>query len=357
MNYKKLSSIRNNPFFKVILTPVALLYKFVSFLRYYLYEKKIIKPKEPPYPVISIGNIIMGGSGKTSLTIELASELSSHSRIKPAILTRGYKGKSNLSVVEDQLNWQKYGDEPSLMKKKLGDIPILVSKNRIEGLQKALQVSNCNCFLLDDGFQYLKLRKNFEILLLDAKKPFGGYQFFPKGELRDGLWRIKDADVIIISNTQNVETDLRHLKKRINGFAPEVPIFEAHYKTREMATLKDDKRNLEEVSGKSAFLFAAIGNPDSLMRTVEGANINIADSHFFLDHHRYTEEDIRFLNTKIEKSSAEIFVTTEKDGIKLKNFRFKKPVYQLVPDFVVDKKEQLFNLIHNKLTEYDTNNL
>ncbi len=169
------------------------LFELIIYLRYKLYEWGVFKIEQVPVPVISVGSIEVGGSGKTPLVIYLAEKLTERG-FKVAILSRGYKRKAfGLAKVSLLRKWRVFGDEPTLIKKRVEDADIFVSRNRLRAARFALEKSDYDLFLLDDGAQYLKLKKDVEIMVLRGRS----HHCLPLGELRDGYYRLKNTDIIL----------------------------------------------------------------------------------------------------------------------------------------------------------------
>ncbi len=271
--------------------------------------------------MISVGNITVGGTGKTPLVIYLAEKLREKNR-KVAILTRGYRRKKREMVeltgeTGQRMNWQDVGDEPYLLAKRLLDVPIMVSKRRSTSGEKAEQKFGSEILILDDGLQHLRLSRDLEIVVIDSVNPFGNGRLLPAGILREPLTSLKRADIFVLTKTDHVPST-NELTQVLRRYNPEASIVESAYRVRSIQGLFDDSsvepKHLED---KKAYAFSGIGNPASFENTLQQLNVHTLKHRKFIDHHPYSKRDLMDLAGEARELGADFVVTTEKDSVRI----------------------------------------
>lgn len=323
--------------------------EFIYYIGYSFKKSYSLKhQKRLPRKVISVGNITVGGTGKTPAVIAIAEEAKKHG-YQPCILTRGYKGKASgpcfiSKGAEPLIGVDEAGDEPLLMAERLKGVPIIKCADRYEGGVFALSElsSQPSLFILDDGFQHWRLHRDIDILLIDSTNPFGNNKLLPAGILREPLKEIKRSDIIVITRAnsslaagQVSETDV--LVKAIRQYNPDATIFLAEHKPVYAKTLSGKKLPLDVLSGRGVICFCGIGNPDSLKNTVLNLNVELKDFVAFKDHYRYEKKDISKINETAKEYKTDWIVTTEKDIMRLKNFSLPENLVSLIIEFSIDK--------------------
>lgn len=265
--------------------------------------------KRLPFPVISVGNLTLGGTGKTPFTIALAKE-SQKREFTPIILTRGYGGKlKGPLVISAEYKADDVGDEPLMMF--FEGLTVIKSIDRYRGglfaMEKLGIKGNDNpIFILDDGFQHKKLYRDINILLIDGIKGFGNKKLFPLGPLRSPLEEIREADIIFITKEKNFELDKQLMNFEVNS------IYNAQIEIKGLVGINNKKI---EPKGQKIFAFAGVGNFESFLKSLNLLNLNIIGHRKFIDHKKYTKLTIR----KIIKDAknSDLIVTTKKDFIKI----------------------------------------
>ena len=271
------------------------------------------KGKNLPGFVLSIGNITAGGTGKTPATIMLAGWAKSEG-YNVAILSRGYGGKcqKGAAVVTDGKNIllapEISGDEPWLMANSLTDIPVIVSRSRYSAGLKAKNDFNSNFFILDDGFQHIHLKRDMDIVLADAKRPFGNGHLLPLGPLREPLSGLKRADAVLFTRSRNMHPE--KYKKSIfkkplftGDHVPDKIIFPARNKAVEPSYL----------NGKRVIAFSGIAKPESFKKSLLNLGANVVSFKAFGDHYPFSKKDIVKLIKEQQAFKGDILITTEKD--------------------------------------------
>lgn len=276
-----------------------------------------IKPVRLDAKVISVGNVTLGGTGKTTLVEYLSAKLSLAGN-KVVVLTRGYKRNSRRSGTRGM------GDEPAMLAKKLPQVPVVVDKNRIKAAQVAIRDYACSILILDDGLQQWKIFKDLEIVAIDANNPFGNYRMLPAGFLREPLFTLKRADIFVLTQVscgQNLD-DLTAKLRRINSRAL---IVEARHEVCGMSRIDqpDELINPEFLKGKPVTIFSGIGNPEGFQRSVSDLGMEVVKFHRFQDHYDYTAADILQIVKEAQENKSGAVITTQKDAVKIRDLGIK----------------------------------
>lgn len=315
-----------------ILTLLSFWYYLGVRLRSFLYRVGILKERRlADGKVISLGNITVGGTGKTPTCLLVANILKKAGR-KVVILSRGYRGKAKerVNVVSDGqeilLREEEAGDEPYLMAKKLRTVPVLTSKRRYWGGKYACDRFGAEVIILDDGFQHRGLKRDLDICLVNEKAGFGNGHLFPRGILREPIEALKRADLFFVTG-QNSSPGEDGIIAKIKEIKKDPVIFRADYQANGLRDL-EGKQEFEVgyLGGKKVFAFSGIATPSSFLDLLGKLGAVVAGEYSFPDHHRYGRDDL----VKIKKMAGKVdmIVTTEKDGVKIEEGL-------LPPDFTV----------------------
>ena len=301
-----------------VLYPFSKIYGFVVETRIFFYKKGILKCTRLPVPVISVGNITVGGTGKTPVVEYIARYLQAKGK-KVAILSRGYAAsirQENNSSGKNICN-----DEYLLFKENIPDVPHLLNKDRIKGGLEAIKRFQAECLVLDDGFQHLRLARDLNIVIIDALNPFGHEQIIPRGMLREPLEGLKRADMIMLSHVDQCSRDkITVITNRLREIVRHVPIVETVHKPICLESAKDaTKVDIHCLRGKRVFVFCAIGNPVSFRKSIENLGAELAGFRVFPDHHVYTPSELQELNAAAQSMKPDAIVITQKDRVKIGN--------------------------------------
>jgi tetraacyldisaccharide 4'-kinase len=273
-------------------------FKFLIRAREKLYDSGILATRQLHHPVISVGNLTLGGTGKTPLVIALAQGLRDRG-FRPAVLSRGY-GRTSRGVLVVDSNWEESGDEPLLIKDRLKDVPVVVGADRFEAGTVAEQRQLGNVFILDDGFQHRKLHRDMDIVAIDPVEWTAGETLLPAGRWREPKSAIARAHAACVLESPKVSM-------------PELPIPAFSVRTEIEALCRHDGKpvHVEELTGRKIVAFAGIAKPDRFFATLEAMGIQPQEFVRFGDHHRYTAREIEAL-------AGDVMITTEKDAVRLR---------------------------------------
>lgn len=331
----------------------SLVYGRAVRVRTRIYEGSLPKRFRLGVKVISVGNITVGGTGKTPLVMFLA-KMFQQQGLRVAIISRGYRRRSKgIQIVSDgqhiRLSRRKAGDEPYLFARKLQGIPVIVGKNRFLAGLLAIKRFSSQVILLDDGFQYMRLERDIDIVTVDGQDPFGNGYLLPKGKLREPLESLKRADMFFITRADQCET-LPQLRELLRDVNPDAPILECtHHALFLRAIPSDEKVGLESLRGRKVVALSSIGNPKAFEKTLENLGAKVVTRIRYLDHHRYTYRNLYSIVDKVKKAQAEWIVTTEKDAVRFPaGFGFELPVFTLEIEIEVRKgKQYLAQMVRN----------
>jgi tetraacyldisaccharide 4'-kinase len=253
---------------RALLKPAELAYRGINRIRRTLYRRGLLKAKRLPRPVISVGNLAIGGSGKTPAVIAIAEFLASR-QYRVAILTRGYGRHDRVEGVLDELDPERWGDEPVVIKTHAPNADVIVGRHRYLNAVQFLAVKSCDAFLLDDGFQHLQLARDLDIVIDAPDAPW----------LREGRSALRDADVVLPRAIRPV--------------------------------------GLDALRGRRVFAFAGLADNEQFFQMLRRGEIDLVHTMTFPDHHRYTALQLQGIRDEAEEAGAETIVTTEKDAVKI----------------------------------------
>jgi tetraacyldisaccharide 4'-kinase len=301
----------------LLLTPLAWLYSLALRLRAQLYRSGMFKTLRLPRPVVSIGNITVGGTGKTPVTAYIAKFLLAQG-YKVAVLSRGYGGslEGQTCVVSDgatiMLSAKECGDEPYLLASTVPGLMVVIGTDRYAAGQLAMQQLSPDVFLLDDGFQHLRLFRDLNILLMDFSRPFGNNLTLPAGILREPSSAMQRADLVIY--TRAPESTSSMLEQII-------PMCISRHTIVDLLPLNSQVSvQFSQCKDNKVLAFAGIADPDLFFTGLRAQGLNLVRCLGFPDHADYNRERYNEIAEAARTSGADVLVTTEKDGVKLKGF-------------------------------------
>jgi len=295
---------------QALLWPLTLPYGAVVRLKARAYARGLLRQRRLNGVVISVGNITTGGTGKTPMVLWLAEHLLAEGK-KLGILTRGYRGEVSTTG--------SASDEVQLLQARLRDrVAFGVGADRFaRGSELARR--GIEWFVLDDGFQYLQLARNVDIVLIDASNPFGGGHLLPAGRLREPKSAISRADLIVITRSRHAPAVEAAIRRESSA-----PIFYARVRLDSLMQWRPagGTREIPDMQRKKLFAFCGIGNPSAFVADLREWGFQIVAERFFPDHHRYTPEDVQVIESEARRAGADVLICTEKDTFNMANAPF-----------------------------------
>ncbi len=329
--------------------------KIISYRNSFFDDGRIV-PQNLGRTTISIGNITVGGTGKTPL-VKLFAEILAKRGEKPCIISRGYRRKNPKShvLVSDfdnvLVDERIAGDEPfELASGLLGKAIVVSNPNRIQAAEKVLVDFDVTVFLLDDGFQHRRAERDLDVVAIDCTKPFGNFKTLPSGILREPISHLSRADLFILTRADLVgEVDsIISVLRRYNGGVP-ILLAENYVELIYQIDI-NEAVNLEEFRYENrVFLFSGIGNPKAFEKQLDKDGFAIAGTKVFRDHHVYTVSDIKQVESEAIKSRANCLLTTKKDAGKLQGFELAMPCYVVESGVRINKTAELDALLEKTL--------
>ena len=350
------------------LQPLSWLYGVGVNFRNWLYNKKILKQKKFNIPVICVGNITVGGTGKTPHIEYLIRLLSPNYKV--AVLSRGYKRKSRgFQIVEVDSKVRDAGDEPLQIKKKFPSVMVVVDKDRVNAIEKILTFDSDkqpDVILLDDGFQHRSVQPSLSILLVDSNRPIYEDKLLPSGLLREPIKGKDRASIVLVTKCH---PDLQPIDFRIYANGLDLYPFQNLYFTSlnyeeiipVFPELNSEMLTLDNLLKKHIFLVTGIASPEPLVRKLEHKTYNLY-TKFFPDHHNFTKKDIESITDMVDEVDEEnkFILTTEKDAVRLRSLNYlseemKRMLYYIPVEvtFLINQEQYSFN---NKIVEHVRNN-
>lgn len=308
---------------KTLLHALSYLYQGGVALRNLAYDTRFFSSAKVKVPVISVGNIVVGGTGKTPLVKMLAEELSK--TLKVAILSRGYRSKiensGDVLCIHAETPVEVCGDEPFWLACQLPQVAVWVGKNRVASAKRAIE-KGAEVLLLDDGMQYRDLQRDMEIVVMDGEDLFGKGYFLPRGLLRDTPLRLKKAALVVVNNAKCHEK----IKEKLSSYT-NAPLMFVRMKLQ------------ENLKGKRVGVFCAIGKPTRFLESIKDAGAEVLSTFFKPDHDPFLPEELSLF---AQKSGADMIVCTQKDYVKIPHqFSCSLPILPLQGEFeIVSGKEE-----------------
>ncbi len=342
---------------KIFLAPFVLLYIIIISIRNLFFDKSVFKSEKVNAKVISVGNINIGGSGKTPLVIYVTNLLK-NSGYKVGVLSRGYGRKSSgyklVSKGEDILtSVEECGDEifhTSLECK----VPAAVSENRVIGAKRLIEETKINSVVLDDAFQHRWIRRDVDLVVIDQsfvnKQSFFTHNLLPLGDLREGFGSLKRADAIIL-NRKFLEKE--EIKSEMKNHFEEKKIFTSYYKAISFVdAVKKIEYDLDDFKGQESLVVSGIANPQSFLNILNKVHVNTLNKLIFSDHKNYTIKEVQQIRKQFYVTNSHSVVTTEKDAVKLSRFKREFDdieIFYLKINLCMDDEESFKQYLINKL--------
>jgi tetraacyldisaccharide 4'-kinase len=325
------------PFFSLAtaLFAASVIYGFGHRLRSFAYELGLLRSRRLPCRVICVGNITVGGTGKTPMTMHVAQGLQ-QSGFRAAVVSRGYRGgaESHGGIVSDgqtiKMQPEQSGDEPYLMARGLREIPVIVGKNRYEAGLLAVHHFQPDVIVLDDGFQHFGLKRDVDLVLLDHANPFGNSHLIPRGILREPVSALARSTACVLTRYRSgLNGESRNTLDRVRRHMPQGPVFTAShvpycYAVKSREQISDNgiislhaAQDVGRLVNEPVFGFSGIARNTEFQHTVKALGFNATGFVAFSDHHRYVSREINEIQSKAETTGARRLITTEKDLVRL----------------------------------------
>ena len=257
-------------------------------------------------PVISVGNITLGGTGKTPV-VEWVARWYRERGLRVCLLSRGYGQSESLN------------DEGLVLDQNLPDVPHLQDRDRVGIARIAIEELDSEILVLDDGFQHRRLVRDLDIVLLDALDPFGGGKLFPRGLLREPIHSLRRAGVVVLSRSDLVDPSVRNeIRRQAERYAGPLRWVQARQAPQSLMSADGSEEGLEQLSGARVIAFCGLGNPDGFRRTLLDLGVELQDFRTFPDHHVYSRSDVNNLGLWAESQRPALILTTQKDSVKLR---------------------------------------
>ena len=344
-----------------LLAPVARLYELGARARTAAYEAGYLRSRRLDRPVISVGNVTLGGTGKTPIVAMLAAYLRDRG-LEVVVLTRGYgrqsRGREVLRSQSGELPPDavaRGGDEPALLSRELPGVTIVVDSDRHAAGLWATRELGADVFLLDDGFQHLRLARDLDLVVVDATDPFGGERMPPLGRLREPVRGLGRADAVVVTRATHAvdETGLRRAVARVCG--AEVPLFLASHDVTGLRPLAGGAEQMPSSLGAStAAVLTAIGNPRVLLADLGRVGIEVVAERLLPDHHDYAQADVDDAIAQARSAGATVLVTTEKDAVKLERLDLSRmPVFAVRIRFTSDDEAAIKRLCLDAIARHE----
>lgn len=340
-----------------LLAPLATCFRWAVTARSIAYHRGWLASRKLDRPVISVGNLSVGGTGKTPLVAFIARLLLDQG-LHPAILTRGYgrtRGRPLVVLAPSTTGPpepREAGDEPTLLCARLPEVPIMIGADRYRSGRFAEDHFSVDVHLMDDGFQHLELRREVDIVALDVTQPFSNHALLPAGRLREPPAALKRAHLIVFTRIDLGDSaPLEELTRRIN---PKACLFHCHTRLRALREFRSGEwAPPATLSGKRAFAFCGLGNPRAFLHDLDRWGIILAGAQTFRDHHLYSARDLDSLLQKAQKMGASALVTTEKDFMNLPaGWAPRLDTFACVIDAEIDEAEVFAKALFSRLPRH-----
>ncbi len=333
----------------MVLQTLSALYGSAARARLYLYDKGVFRTRKLLRPVISVGNLTTGGTGKTPVVRFLA-ELLIDAGYRPSILSRGYRGRAESTGVLVSDGEQIYcgpevaGDEPVLLSEQIPSALVAVGKNRWKSGKEIENQFESVVHLLDDGFQHIQLYRDLDLLLIDGTSPLERMELLPSGNLREPLDSIRRAHAVLLTRSHLIgNAGVRQFEEAIKGWNPCAPVFSFHHQVSDpIEVTRGTRITLSGLQDQPVAALAAIGNPEQFLADLERLTVHVKEKLIFRDHHRFSQDDLDHILAICEKENLKSVITTEKDAVRLRQLPLPRNRFYALPIVARSRDEATF---------------
>ena len=318
---------------------LSAVYRLCLKARKKMYDRRWFAVEGVPIPVISVGNITLGGVGKTPV-VERLSAMLKEAGFRPAIATRGYKRRKQGTFCVDPVTDRAadVGDEALMLARKT-HVPVLVGSNRAEAIDMGMKAFPIDLAVLDDGFQLMNIEKDIEVLVLNGNEGRGGHEVFPLGPYREPPERIRDADFILVNKGD--------LDAYMEEMAGEIPRYRMRYKPTHLYSMKfNGMVPYGVLKGKRVAAFSGLGDNRSFFNLLGELGAEVAHETSYPDHYGYTAKELKRIGSYRD---IDLIITTEKDAVKMAELDVPDNLFYLAVTVQIDREQELFDLIREKL--------
>lgn len=318
-------------------------YSAVIRLRNRLYSTGLVTAHLVGVPVICMGNLTTGGTGKTPLVVWLCRHVRTK-QLRCAILTRGYRTQKG-----------ELSDEPALLAAQCPEVPVVVNADRVAGAAEAIRNYGAQVLVMDDGFQHRRLARDLDIVAIDGTLPFGYGRVLPAGLLREPVAGLRRAHAVVLTRCDQASEDvLSHIEQEIRRINRNLVVARSIHAPVGVRTAEGTEIPLDQMRGKRVFAFCGIGNPQAFFRTIERLGATVAGSRVFDDHYRYTADDLNAVRSQARKQQASVVLTTQKDWTKIVRSgppRGDPPLAYLVIDLRITAGEEMLTALIDRVLD------
>jgi tetraacyldisaccharide 4'-kinase len=322
-----------------LLAPLGKVYGEVMRVRNYFYDRGWMKTRWLEAPVISVGNLTVGGTGKTP-TVAMIGKMVAAAGKRPGVIMRGYGRRAG-----------RESDEVLLLRRALGEgAAVVANPDRIAGSREAIERFGAQVLIADDGFQHRRLGRDLDICLVDGSFPFGGNRVLPAGRLREPMEGLERADVVIMTRSDQVsEEELETIQAKIREYT-EVPILRSRHRVCGFTDLAG--RRYSEIRGRKVFAFSGIGRNESFFQTVRETGAEVVGTRGFADHHYFTTKELREIRDEASRCGAELAVCTVKDLVRIETTKVDiEPEKILAVEIEISMAEEDEEILREKIEE------
>ncbi|MEA3543955.1 MAG: tetraacyldisaccharide 4'-kinase [Thermodesulfobacteriota bacterium] len=327
----------------LLLLPFSFLYGFVGFVRNFCYDSSMLPAYQSSLPVISVGNIAVGGTGKTPVVDWLVKEYLKQGK-HPAVVSRGYSGsyKEDVGIVSAGdgllMTASECGDEPYLLAQRNPHCRVVVARKRVDGIKTVEASGVVDLILLDDGFQHRAVKRNVDLVLLDSNRPLGNGWPLPAGHLREFPKALQRADFLLMTRAEKMKS----------ATFMDRSAFTSHHVLSDIVTsLEGNQQSVNHLKNLKLLAFAGIAKPESFFASLVDIGLVPHKQLAFADHSDYQEDVLEHIRKAA--ASADALITTEKDGVKLVADMFELPCYQIGMDIKIDNSDILLKNLSRKI--------
>jgi tetraacyldisaccharide 4'-kinase len=329
---------------------LSAVYSGITGIRNVLYDKSITREITVSRPVVSVGNLSAGGTGKTPLVIKLAGSFLQLG-LQPAVVSRGYGGIKGRhpELVPPDADFRDYGDEPVLMARVLPQVPVVVSRDRVMGANWIIHHADADCLILDDGFQHRRIARDCNIVLLDARFPFTRDRLLPAGRLRENINGLKRADIIVFTHSDSAPPAQEDLEW-IQSLPVPPPVFLSRHVPAGIRHVWTDQPAPVNPEQASIALISSIGSPSGFRKTAEQAGLSIQHEKHFRDHKALTAEEwYHEINVAGRRGCSHVVITAKDESRYPKNLVPALPVCVLDMTMEINKENAFISRVTSRI--------